>query len=108
MLAAADAHLISGDPAAAETLLDVAAAHLNDPVARARALRTRAVVEMFHVRVANVPAMLMDAAAELGDRDRGMTWDLLFEAMHAALMAQDRASGTTLGDVAKATADRLA
>ena len=104
LLAAADAHLISGDPAAAETLLDMAAAHLNDPVPRARALRTRAVVEMFHVRVANVPAMLMDAVAELGDQDRGMTWELLFEAMHAALMAQDRASGTTLSDVAKATA----
>jgi DNA-binding CsgD family transcriptional regulator len=104
LLAAADAHLISGDPAAAEVMLDVAAAHLSDPVARARALRTRAVVEMFHVRVANVPAMLLDAVAELADRDPAMTWDLLFQAMHAALMARERVSGTTLADVAKATA----
>lgn len=104
LLAAADAHLISGDPAAAETLLDMAAAHLNEPVQRARALRTKAVIEMFHVRVANVPAMLLNAVAELGGRDPEMTWDLLYEAMHAALMAQDRVSGTTLADVAKATA----
>ena len=33
-----------------------------------------------------------------------MTWDLLFEAMHAALMAQERVSGTTLAEVAKVTA----
>jgi tetratricopeptide (TPR) repeat protein len=104
LLAAADAHLISGDPAAAETLLDMAAGHLNDPVPRARALRTKAVVEMFHVRVAKVPAMLLDAVAELGAQDPGMAWDLLFEAMHAALMARERVCGTTLADVAKATA----
>ncbi len=104
LLAAADAHLISGDPAAAETLLDMAAAHLDEPVQRARALRTKAVIEMFHVRVANVPAMLLTAVAELGGRDPEMTWKLLYEAMHAALIAQDRVSGTTLADVAKATA----
>ena len=37
-----------------------------------------------------------------------MTWDLLFEAMHAALMARERVSGTTLLDVAKAHGRRLA
>ena len=104
LLAAADAHVISGDPAAAEILLDIAAADLKGPVPRARALRTHAVVEMFHVRVANVPAMLLDAVVELGAQDPGMTWDLLFEAMHAALMAQERVSGTTLAEVAKVTA----
>jgi DNA-binding CsgD family transcriptional regulator len=104
LLAAADAHLISGDPAAAEIMLDMAAAHLNDPVPRARALRTRALIEMFHVRVANVPAMLLDAVTELGAQDPGMTWELLFQAMHAALMARERVTGATLVDVAKATA----
>jgi DNA-binding CsgD family transcriptional regulator len=104
LLAAADAHVISGDPAAAEILLDIAAADLNGPVPRARALRIRAVIEMFHVRVANVPAMLLDAVVELGAQDPGMTWDLLFEAMHAALMAHERVSGTTLAEVAKVTA----
>ena len=103
MLAAADAHMISGDPAAAEVMLDMAA-HLSDPVSRARALRTRAMVEMFHVRVVSVPAMLLDAVAELGGRDPRMAWDLLFSAMHAALMARGHVSGTTLADVAKATA----
>jgi len=103
LLAAADAHLISGDPAAAEVMLDMAA-HLNDPVSRARALRTRAMIEMFHIRVASVPAMLLDAVAELGARDPRMTWDLLFGAMHAALMAREHVRGTTLAEVAKATA----
>jgi DNA-binding CsgD family transcriptional regulator len=104
LLAAADAHLISGNPAAAEIMLDMAAAHLHDPVARASSLRTRALIEMFHVRIANVPEMLLAAVAELGAQDLEMTWDLLFEAMHAALMARERLCGTTLGEVAKATA----
>jgi DNA-binding CsgD family transcriptional regulator/tetratricopeptide (TPR) repeat protein len=105
LLAAADAHLISGDPGAAEILLDIAAAHQNDPVLRARALRTRALIEMFHVRVASVPAMLLEAVVELGGQDPRMAWDLLFGAMHAALLARERASGITLIDVAKATVD---
>jgi len=104
LLAAADAHLISGDPAAAEVMLDMAA-HLSDPVSRARALRTRAMIEMFHARVASVPAMLLEAVVELGAQDPPMAWELLFGAMHAALMAREHVSGTTLGDVAKATAD---
>src|SRR6185437_14680190 len=33
-----------------------------------------------------------------------MTWDLLFGAMHAALMAREHVRGTTLAEVAKATA----
>lgn len=103
LLAAADAHLISGDPAAAEVMIDMAA-HLNDPVSRARALRTRAMIEMFHIRVASVPAMLLEAVIELGGQDPRMAWDLLFGAMHAALMAREHVSGTTLADVAKATA----
>jgi DNA-binding CsgD family transcriptional regulator len=96
--------MISGDPAAAEILLDLAAANLDGPASRARALRTRAAVEMFHTRVGGVPAMLLDAAAELGAQDPGMAWDLMLEAMHAALMAREPVCGTTLLDVAKATA----
>jgi DNA-binding CsgD family transcriptional regulator/tetratricopeptide (TPR) repeat protein len=104
LLAAANAHMISGDPAAAEILLDLAAANLDSPASRARALRIRAEVEMFNVRVEGVPRMLLDAAAELGAQDPGTAWDLLGEAMHAALMAREPICGTTLLDVAKATA----
>ena len=104
LLAAADAHVISGDSSAAGILLDLATAIVDDPVARARVLRTRAEVEMFHVRVTNVPATLLDAVAELGDRDPRMTWDLLFRGMHAAIIAREHMSGTTLAEVAKATA----
>ena len=95
--------LISGDPAAAEVMLGLTA-HPNDPLSHARALRTRALIEMFHVRVAGVPAMLLDTVAELGGQDPRMTWDLLSGALHAALIAGEHVSGTTLGDVAKATA----
>jgi DNA-binding CsgD family transcriptional regulator len=103
LLAAADAHVISGDPAAAGILLDLAAADPDGPVARARALRTRAVLEIFHGRVPNVPALLLEAVAELGDRDPQMTWDLLFEATHAAMMAREYVREMGLLEVAKAT-----
>jgi hypothetical protein len=80
--------------AAAATRLSVPCAGLQQDAGECR---QRALVEMFHVRVANVPAVLLDAVAELGAQDLAMTWDLLFEAMHAALMARERVCGTTFG-----------
>ena len=103
-LGAAAAHLMSGDWAAGQTVLDLAAPHLAGS-ARARARRIRASVEMFHIRAGDVPAMLLDAAAELGTADPAMTWELLYEATHAAIVGGDRLAGTTLEHVAKLTAD---
>ncbi|MGH3417711.1 MAG: helix-turn-helix transcriptional regulator, partial [Actinocrinis sp.] len=103
-LGAAAANLTSGDWAAAQTLLDLATPDLLGS-ARARATRIRASVEMLHIRVASVPAMLLDAVAELGATDPTMSWELLYEATHAALAGGNRLIGTTLEHVAKVTAD---
>src|SRR5581483_6950540 len=101
---AAAAHLTSGDWAAAQTQLDLATPDLTGS-ARARATRIRASVEMLHVRVAAVPAMLLDAVAELGDSDPATSRELLYEATHAALVGGDCLIGATLEHVAKVDAD---
>ncbi|WP_051450853.1 LuxR C-terminal-related transcriptional regulator [Actinospica robiniae] len=101
-LAAAEAHLASGDHAAVQPLLDLAAPALNRPAARARALRIRASAELFNTRSDRVAAMMLDAVAELGDADIRMTWELLYEAVHAAVIARDPMYRTTLAEVADA------
>ncbi|MEV0036025.1 AAA family ATPase [Streptomyces sp. NPDC050804] len=101
-LAAAQAHLTSGDRAAVHPLLDLAVPALRHPSARARALRIRATAELFDTGNDRVPAMMLDAVAELADADPRMTWELLYEAMHAAVIARDPMHRTTLADVAKA------
>lgn len=101
-LAAAQAHLTSGDRAAVLPLLDLAVPALQQPSARARALRIRASAELFNAgNNDRVPAMMLDAVAELADADPRMTWELLYEAVHAAVVARDPMRRTTLADVAK-------
>ncbi|MEU6256227.1 AAA family ATPase [Streptomyces sp. NPDC047043] len=102
LLDAAQAHLMSGDPSAAQTALDLAAADIRGPVLGARELRIRATAQMFRIAVADVPAMLMDAVTRLGSRDPGLSWELLCEALHAALVAHDCTQGTSPADVAAA------
>lgn len=101
-LAAAEAHLTSGDHAAVPPLLDLAAPALSRPAARARALRIRAAAELFNTRSDRVAAMMLDAVAELGDADVRMTWELLYEAVHAAVIARDPMHRTTMAEVADA------
>ncbi|WP_431968735.1 helix-turn-helix transcriptional regulator [Actinacidiphila sp. bgisy160] len=100
-LGAAQAHLASGDHAAVHPLLDLALPALDRPAARARALRIRASAELFETHNDRVPAMMLDAVAELGDADPRMTRELLYEAMHAAVIAQHTMHRTTLAEVAK-------
>jgi DNA-binding CsgD family transcriptional regulator len=69
---------------------------------RMRELRIRATAQMFQIVVADVPAMLMDAVARLGPQDPRLTWELLCEALHAALVAHDTVRGTSLTEVAAA------
>ncbi|MGW3123450.1 AAA family ATPase [Streptomyces sp. NPDC001107] len=104
-LAAAAAHLTSGNLPAVQPLLELATPDLTGPVARARATRLRASVEMFHARPREVPAMLLNAVAELGTSDPMVSWDLLREATHAAIIGGRMITGTTPHEVAKATAD---
>ncbi|MGW5656634.1 AAA family ATPase [Streptomyces humi] len=102
LLDAAQAHLMSGDASAAGTLLDLAGAGIRGPVMRTRELRMRATAQMFRIAVADVPAMLSDAVARLGTRDPRLTWELLCEALHAALVAHDCTRGTSLTEIAAA------
>ena len=102
LLDAAQAHLMSGDAPAAGTALDLAVAGIRGRAMRTRELRMRATVLMFQVVVADVPAMLMDAVTRLGTEDPRLTWELLREALHAALVAHDTVRGTSLTEVAEA------
>lgn len=101
-LAAAQVRLASGDHTAVLPLLDLAVPALDRPAARARALRIRATVELFNVRIARVPAMVLDAVAELGDADPRTTRELLYEAVHAAVIAGGSVYRTTSAAVAAA------
>jgi len=102
LLDAAQAHLMSGDPQAAQTALDLASADIRGPVLGARELRIRATAQMFRIAVADVPAMLMAAVTRLGTREPGLSWELLCEALHAALVAHDSVQGTSPAEVAAA------
>ena len=102
LLDAAQAHLMSGDAPAARTALDLAGADIRGPVMRTRELRMRATAQMFQIVVGDVPAMLMDAVTRLGPQDPRLTWELLCEALHAALVAHDCPRGTSLTEVAAA------
>ncbi|MDH6612460.1 DNA-binding CsgD family transcriptional regulator [Streptomyces sp. SAI-208] len=104
-LDAAAAHLASGNLPAAQPLLDLATPDLAGPAARARATRLRASIEMAWARPREVPAMLLDAVADLGTADPTATWDLLREATHAAIFGGRAITGTTPREVAKAAAD---
>ena len=101
-LAAAQARLASGDHTAVPPLLDLAVPALDRPAARARALRIRATVELFNARIAQVPAMMLDAVAELADADPQTTRELLYEAVHAAVIAGGSVYRTTSAAVAAA------
>ncbi|MEU2778235.1 AAA family ATPase [Streptomyces sp. NPDC007162] len=104
-LAAAAAHLTAGNLPAVQPLLDIATPDLTGPVVRARATRLRASVEMISGRPRHVPAMLLDAVADLGADDPAASWDLLCEATYAAIVGGRMITGTTPHEVARATAD---
>jgi DNA-binding CsgD family transcriptional regulator len=103
-LGAATAHLLSGDPAAVQTLLDIAIPDLATPAARARAKRIVASRELLYVRPGPVAAMLLEAVAELGCDDPATTWELMYEAVCAAIVSGNLTQGTTLAEVAKKAA----
>ncbi|MFF2549141.1 AAA family ATPase [Kitasatospora sp. NPDC058063] len=101
-LAAAQARLASGDHTSVLPLLDLAVPALDHPTARARALRIRASVELFNTRISRVPAMMLDAVAELADADPRTTRELLYEAVHAAVIAGGPVYRTTSAAVSEA------
>ncbi|MFG2953399.1 LuxR C-terminal-related transcriptional regulator [Streptomyces sp. NPDC048291] len=104
-LDAAAAHLASGHLPAVRMLLELATPDLTGPAARVRATRLRASVEMACARPREVPAMLLDAVADLGPGDPAASWDLLREATQAAIIGGRMITGTTPVEVARAAAD---
>ncbi|MEU6549580.1 LuxR family transcriptional regulator [Streptomyces sp. NPDC046915] len=104
-LDAAAAHLTSGNLPAVQPLLELATPDLTGPAARVHATRLRASVEMFHARPRGLPAMLLDAVADLGTSDPMASWDLLREATQAAIIGGRMITGTTPIEVAEAAAD---
>ncbi|MEU1090779.1 LuxR family transcriptional regulator [Streptomyces sp. NPDC005892] len=102
---AAAAHLASRDLPKLLTLLELATPDLTGPAARARATRLRASVETFCGRHRDVPAVLLGAAAELGSTDPRASWDLLRDAVKAAVIGGPVITGASVSEVAGAAAD---
>ncbi|HXA61889.1 MAG TPA: AAA family ATPase [Streptosporangiaceae bacterium] len=101
-VAAARAHLVVGDPVAAQTMLDRAEHGLDRPVLRARALQTRATIELYFNRVATVPAILLSAAESIAGLDARLARKMMFEAVQTALIAGGRSVEVSLRDLARA------
>ena len=100
--AAAQAHLIAGDGALAEALLDQAAPRLAAAGMQVAAQRLRASIAVFFSRHKDVPALLLDTVAAVDPPDVPMIREMLFEATQAALVARQYTTGSTLAEVAHA------
>ncbi|MET7395008.1 AAA family ATPase [Dactylosporangium sp. NPDC005572] len=101
LFAAAQAHLVAGDPVAAELRLGQVRSGLRTPELRATAHRLKAAIDWFGGNVARVnSATMLEVATDPGvpdDLRRGM----LFEALTVAMLAQRHTVGTTLAEVAR-------
>ncbi|MPY36943.1 AAA family ATPase [Streptomyces adustus] len=104
-LHAATAHLTSGNLTQVRTLIELATPDLAGPAARVHATRLRASVEMISSRPREVPAMLLEAVADLRAHDPTASWDLLREAVQATIIGGRMITGTTPREVAKAAVD---
>jgi DNA-binding CsgD family transcriptional regulator len=102
LFAAAQAHLIAGDGALAEALLDRAAPQLPAAGMHVAAQRLRASIAVFFSRHKDAPALLLDTVAAVSPPDVPLIREMLFEAMQAALVARQYTTGTTPGVVAHA------
>ncbi|MDG6105554.1 AAA family ATPase [Dactylosporangium aurantiacum] len=102
LFGATQAHLVAGDPVAAELRLGQVRSGLRTPELRATAHRLRAAIAWFGGNVTTVnSATMLEVATDPdvpGDLRRGM----LFEAVTVAMLAQRHTIGTTLADVARA------
>jgi len=102
LFAAAQAHLVAGDGALAEALLDQAAPRLAAAGRHVVAQRLRASIAVFFSRHKDVPALLLGTVAAVDPPDVPPIREMLFEATQAALVARQYATGTTLAEVAQA------
>ncbi|MEV1022983.1 AAA family ATPase [Streptomyces sp. NPDC050264] len=87
LVGAARAHLVLGDPATAQAMLEQADPLLvsGDPVLRARALHTRATTDIYFERIGGVLSQLMAAADTVAGSDPTLARSMLMEGLLAAL-----------------------
>jgi DNA-binding CsgD family transcriptional regulator len=102
LLAAAQAHLVAGDGALAEAMLDLAAPGLAAAGLHVAAQRLRASIAVFFSRHKDAPGLLLDAVAAAAPADVPLIRGMLFEALQAALVARQHTVGTTPVEVARA------
>jgi DNA-binding CsgD family transcriptional regulator len=84
LLTAAEMRLMSGDGAAAGTLLDQAAPHLGVPLAIAKARRLEGLTRYAAGQMPEATALLLDAARMTARSDARLTRDTLLDAFGAA------------------------
>lgn len=84
---AARAHLVLGDPTAAQAMLERAEPLLvrGDPILRARALHTKATTDIYFERIGGVLSQLMAAAGTVAGADPARARSMLMEGLLAAL-----------------------
>ena len=102
LLTAAQAHLVAGDGALAEAMLDVAAPRLAEAGLHVAAQRLRASIAVFFSRHKDAPGLLLDSVAAVDPPDAPLIRAMLFEALQAALVARQYTVGTTPVEVARA------
>jgi DNA-binding CsgD family transcriptional regulator/tetratricopeptide (TPR) repeat protein len=102
LLAAAQAHLVAGDGALAEAMLDLAAPRLAEAGLHVAAQRLRASIAVFFSRHKDAPGLLLDSVAAVDPPDAPLIRAMLFEALQAALVARQHTVGTTPVEVARA------
>ncbi|MFI1996562.1 AAA family ATPase [Actinoplanes sp. NPDC020271] len=102
LVAAARVHLALGDPAAATAMLDRADGHLEGVVPRALARQARATAEMQAGRFTQVPGILLEAASTIAEADPALARRMMFEALQAVLISDDRRTTVTLHEASRA------
>jgi DNA-binding CsgD family transcriptional regulator len=105
LLGAAEAELMAGAPARAESLLEQACPRLDGPFEQAQSLRLRGRIGLALARGAESAAVLLSAARDLSPFDPRLARDAFLEAMQAAWNAERFASGGGLQEVARAAWD---
>jgi DNA-binding CsgD family transcriptional regulator len=87
LVEAARAHLVLGDPAAAQTMLERAEPFLptGDPILRARAVHAKATTDIYLARIRGVLSPVLAAAETVADTDPGLARAMLTEGLLAAL-----------------------
>jgi DNA-binding CsgD family transcriptional regulator len=104
-LQAAGAHLTAGASHRARELLDASAPDLDDPMARAQAMRMDGAIRFFDGRGGDTPSQLFNAAMVMRQLDVALARETLMEAYESAMWAGELTTGATILDVAEAARD---